>query len=318
MPKLTPTAAQIGEGSILVGPRPRIKGKKVIVVDGKTVTVTVFESVRETADRIERGELTNADAYKLPPGFTPIAPSAGRPAKPGNRTAIKGKLPPMLLPEASTTIHHVSPPRLLPVSPPQMRAKKRKSPAVPTHLLRVGAQAALLRCFHAGLTMRQTERQTGTARHTIMTYFREFEKIHGKRMCKCGRPIGHKGWCKPLFEKSLPRQIAMAKMKRGGRRKAKPKMKYPILIDKSIARAMAVCEGCQKELPARPWPEGWTQYGRSRIRISPDRGMFSAWWCPTCQSSDRADRPNPTQKEIADLRRNLSRDTDTQAANQSR
>lgn len=90
--------------------------------------------------------------------------------------------------------------------------------------------------------------------------------------------------------------------------------KYPVLVSKEEHDKTFICEKCLAAAPANPWPKGWTQGGRSRLRIPPDNGVYLAEHCPSCShkqyyaSAEVAIfelMSNPTEQEIDAIRKGL-------------
>lgn len=71
------------------------------------------------------------------------------------------------------------------------------------------------------------------------------------------------------------------------------------LLTAAEVKATLLCEICKAEIPAKPWPAGWTRTGRSRLRAAIDRRdpTVNANFCPAHQASLRA-WINPTSAEI--------------------
>lgn len=77
------------------------------------------------------------------------------------------------------------------------------------------------------------------------------------------------------------------------------------LVTIEYARTMIECENCGVTAPKHPWPSGWSSCGRSRRLIVEGRkGATAAHWCSSCGYRIR-DEPNPTDKEINDIRQRL-------------
>jgi hypothetical protein len=57
-------------------------------------------------------------------------------------------------------------------------------------------------CFSEGRSIRETARVLGMSANTVKRYIPK----NDARVCGCGKPVGHKGWCKALYAKSIARQ----------------------------------------------------------------------------------------------------------------
>lgn len=65
--------------------------------------------------------------------------------------------------------------------------------------------------FRAGQSARESMESSGLADMTVRKYFGWFELLYGPRMCACGQPMKHRGWCSVRYAKSPKRQEFMKK-----------------------------------------------------------------------------------------------------------